>query len=221
LGFDELGLGEFWWIGSPLLDVLFQPRDGFRRAAIGVSFDRDMGNDYGAAVVATPVVVSRENGGSYRHSITVVYRALNFCVSAMYARLRRLESHNSLAEARYAADLADLKRIMDSSHWTITIRIPKPKRSWLQVQLRTLFLVTLGVALLLGSFHWNRPVTPESALFGKAKLSQQELALMVGAFVKAGLNDWELREQRLLVPVGDRPLYLAALVDDNCFPETN
>ena len=102
------------------------------------------------------------------------------------------------------------------SHGMITIRIPKPRRSWLQFRLRTLMLLMFGAAMLLPCYQRTRRVSCDHALFGRAVLSPNELHAAEAAFAKAGLDNWDCRGRTIFVPRGNRATYLAALSEANC-----
>jgi flagellar M-ring protein FliF len=55
-------------------------------------------------------------------------------------------------------------------------------------------------------------------LFGSRVLSDREIARLEAAFAKAGLNDWEVVENRVRVPRQQRYSYLAAAHTENSLP---
>ena len=56
-------------------------------------------------------------------------------------------------------------------------------------------------------------------LFGAQQLSEKELASIQVALGKANLNDWERKQQMIVVPTTRKALYYKALADHNVFPE--
>lgn len=77
-----------------------------------------------------------------------------------------------------------------------------------------LLLVLLSLVLLLRT----SPTPKNVELFGSRILSAREIARLEAAFAKAGLNDWEVMGNRLLVPRAQRFIYLAAANAENSLP---
>ena len=80
-------------------------------------------------------------------------------------------------------------------------------------------LLLVAVVVSLGYLFRFQGDAPDAFLFGAQVLSQREINNMELAFGKAGLNGFHTEQYRIRVPRAQRANYLAALVENNAFPE--
>jgi flagellar M-ring protein FliF len=57
-------------------------------------------------------------------------------------------------------------------------------------------------------------------LFGGEVLTNADINLIEGAFAKAQLNDWDVNGNRIRVPHGQKSDYIAAIADEQAYPDT-
>jgi hypothetical protein len=106
---------------------------------------------------------------------------------------------------------------MSESHWIVTIRVRKPKRSCLQFRLRSLLVAALAVAVMTTLLLKLQPKRCDHAIFDGAPFtSHQQLHEALKAFAAAGLDHYEIRGMKVFVPTCDRERYLAVMREANC-----
>ncbi|OHB67134.1 MAG: hypothetical protein A2V70_11965 [Planctomycetes bacterium RBG_13_63_9] len=79
-------------------------------------------------------------------------------------------------------------------------------------------LLSVVVVVSLVYLFRYQAAGPDIDLMNGVPVPPAELQQMKGAFAKAGLNSYEIRGTQILVPRGQRDVYMAALVDGNALP---
>lgn len=81
-------------------------------------------------------------------------------------------------------------------------------------------LLLATVLICLCFLFRQQATTADYYLFDGEQLSQSDVAVVVGAFSKAKLKNWEVLGNRVSVPRNQKDVYVAAIVEENAFPET-
>ena len=80
-------------------------------------------------------------------------------------------------------------------------------------------LLLVAVVVSFTFLFQTKADVADGFLFGAQFLSQRELDAMAAAFGKAGLGNFQVKQQRMMVPPAQRAAYLKALSDNGALPE--
>ena len=100
---------------------------------------------------------------------------------------------------------------MAHRHWEITVRIPKPGKTWFQFSIGSLLIMTLGFAIFLSAGQGLRRETCDFQLFASSDLSSNDVERIELAFARARLMNWERRGRKIFVPRSEKEVFLKAL----------
>ncbi|MFV1966403.1 MAG: hypothetical protein ACC628_13350 [Pirellulaceae bacterium] len=81
-------------------------------------------------------------------------------------------------------------------------------------------LLLVVIVLSLGFLFQKQSSTADCYLFGGEVLTTSDINLIEGAFAKAQLNNWDVVGNRIRVPRGQKSAYIAAIADENAYPDT-